>query len=532
VPRPLPLLLLCLTVRLAACAAADRAEEAPLAPSSLSAPAARDDAPFVRTDRGIVTGKVGWGDVRAYLGIPYAAPPTGALRWRPPADVAPWTGARDATRFGSACTQLDGDELRRKSAEDCLTINVWAPRGGAPDKPVLVFIPGGAFVEGSAGFPLYDGARLAERTGSVVATIDYRVGALGFLALPALAREVGRDAAPSFGLLDQQAALRWVQRNVRAFGGDPSRVTIFGESAGAWSVCAHMTMPGSRGLFARAIMESGACADPLYFGAREAEAQGAALATALGCGADDLACLRGKSAEAVVRALPSKRGMVVPPGVWWGPVIDGTDLPEVPLVAIRAGRAADVPLLLGWNRDEGVLHTARLDDVTAGDVASFVRDSFGDAAAFAVALRYRRPTPKDALTDVITDGAFACESRRAARALAARGAPVFLYELTHALDHPRAHPLGATHSVELWFVFGNTDGGIGLSDDEVPLSHVVMDAWGRFARSGDPSGGGLAWPRYSTERDELLVLDTKPAVQAGVKAEACDFWDHFERVPR
>jgi para-nitrobenzyl esterase len=404
------------------------------------------------------------------------------------------------------------------------------PTEGAAGKPVLVWIPGGAFVEGSGGYKLYDGARLAARENAVVVTMNYRVGAFGFLSHRELAREVRRDASPSFGLLDQQAALRWVRRNAAAFGGDLHQVTIFGESAGAWSVCAHLAMPGSRGLFARAIMESGACADPLYFGPREAEMQGDVLAAALGC--PDLACMRSKDAAAVAHALPVKRGFVLKPGVWWGPVVDGTEVPAVPLEVLRAGRGANVPLVVGWNEVEGVAHTMRFAEVTAAERDGFVRDGFGEVAVSPVAERYARPSFKQSLTDIVTDGAFACEARRVARVLASQGVPVYQYEFAHALESPKLHALGATHSIELWFVFGTEEAGIGLTGAEQPLSHTIMDAWGRFARTGDPAGPGLTWPRYLAATDELAVLDTTPSVAAHVKSSECDFWDGFKRPIR
>ena len=498
----------------------------PPSSGSPASPIREDRALVVSTDRGPLAGKVLDGGVRAFLGVPFAAPPVGALRWRPPAEAPPWTAPRDATTVGPACPQLTTPSYARTD-EDCLTLNVWTPSGGAKEKPVLVWIPGGGFVEGSGGYRLYDGARLAAREDAVVATMSYRVGALGFMAHPELARELGRTASPSYGLLDQRAALTWIQRNVRAFGGDPTRVTIFGESAGAFSVCAHLAMPASRGLFARAIMESGACADPLYFGPREAEAQGRKFAEALGC--TDMACLRAKSVDAVLRALPLKHGNILPPGVWWGPVVDGSELPTVPLHALRAGGGAKVPLIVGWNRDEGALHTIGFPNVTREERDAFVRDAFGDAAVAPVAERYARVSFKESLSSVITEGGFVCESRRAARALAAHGAPVYLYELTHTLESPRFHPLGATHQVDLWFVFGNEEAGIALAPSELPLSHTIMDAWGRFARTGDPNGPGLSWPRYTAERDELVLLDSAPTVASNSKSEICAFWDRFER---
>jgi para-nitrobenzyl esterase len=483
---------------------------------------------IVVTDSGPLVGTTVEAGIRAFLGIPYAAPPTGDRRWRPPAPPAPWTTPRAAIHVGPACPQLTAPPYATTN-EDCLSLNVWMPPGGSPRKPVFVWIPGGAFVEGSGGYHLYEGAHLAAREDAVVVTINYRVGALGFLSHAQLAREAGAQANPSFGLLDQQAALRWVQRNIAAFGGDPNLVTIFGQSAGAFSVCAHLAMPHSRGLFARAIMQSGACADPLYFGPREAEEQGAALARAVGC--DDLPCLRRAAADHILRALPFKKGYVFSPGVWWGPVVDGTVLPLVPLEALRRRQYAHVPLLLGWNRDEGTMHTLGATAVAREEQDSFVRDAFGPEAVGPVAARYHAADSKAAFDAMMVDGAFACEARRVAHVLAAQDQPVFLYEFTHALDSP-LHGLGATHSAELPLVFGTAEGVFRVSPREEWLSRLMMDAWGRFARTGDPSGQDLPWPRYTAENDTLAVLDLQPTVARGVKAEACDFWDTFERRVR
>jgi para-nitrobenzyl esterase len=483
------------------------------------------DPLVVTTDRGPIIGRAEPG-VRAFLGVPYAS----AARWKPPVAHEAWSRPRDATRPGPACAQPDVGGFHRDSAEDCLTVNVWVP-DGATKAPVMVWIHGGAFYLGSASDALYDGAKLARRTGAIVIAIEYRLGALGFLSTRELAAENGRAAAPAFGLLDQQAALAWVQRNAAAFGGDPANVTIFGESAGAWSVCSHLVMPGSRGLFARAIMQSGACSDALYFDPDAANAQGDELAAAVGCTGDDrLACLRATPIDTITHALPYKRGMLLHPGVWWGPIVDGVSLPRLPLVAMRAGEVAKVPLVIGWAQDEGTIHTMTYDQVSPDEFAGFVRDVLGEAAVATAVAHYTRGTPKDALTDVVTEGIFACNDRRVARVLAAQGVPVFEYEWTRALDDPKAHPLGATHSVDLWFVFGNRDGDIGLSDAEKPLSAIVMDAWGRFARAGDPSGPGLAWPRYDVARDELLVLDLAPRAAAHVKQDICDVWDRFDRT--
>ena len=484
------------------------------APPSPPSPA----PPEVATDHGRVIGRAE-GGVRAYLGIPFASAP----RWQPPGPVAAWSAARDATHRGVACAQPERG-FHRDNAEDCLNLNVWAPEGAAR-LPVLFWIHGGAFIEGSGGDDLYDGAALARRERAVVVTINYRLGPLGWGSSRALAREQGRDVLPAFGLLDQRAALRWVRANIAGFGGDPGNVTVFGESAGGWSTCAQLAMPQSRGLFARAIVMSGACGDALYFTPGQANAQGDQLAAAVGCTSGDVAaCLRGKSAAELASALPYRRGLLLLPGVWWGPIVDGVELPKVPLDALRAGEFARVPLMIGTARDEGTLHVAGYKAVAPDELAWFVRDVFGDAAAPRVLERYAdRPTPKQALGDVVTDGIFRCHARRAARAVSGFGVPVYLYEWTHTLDGPPfAHALGPTHGVDLFFLWGVTTEGVGPSAREQPLVELVQDAVGSFARTGDPGHG---WSRYTAATEAHFVFDLPPATGAHLDRETCDFWD-------
>ena len=485
-------------VLLAACAAPGAPRSSPLA---------------VTTDHGVVVGRARE-DVREFLGIPFATAP----RWLPPGPVEPWSTPRDATHYGLSCPQvLHG--YHRDTGEDCLNLNVWAPRG--EHLPVMLWIHGGAFIEGSGSDNLYIGTSLARREHAIVVTINYRLGPLGWGSHPALAAEQGKRVLPALGLLDQRAAMQWVQRNIAAFGGDPSRVTIFGASAGAWSVCAQLAMPGSRGLFARAIVMSGACADALVFSADKANAQGEQLAAAVGCnGANVAACLRGKSADELVAALPFRRGLLLLPGVWWGPIVDGTELPRVPLDAIRAGEFARVPLMLGTARDEGTLHVASYKEVTAEELAWFIGDVFGTRAVAPVVARYQRPTPKDALRDVVTDGIFTCNTRRAARLAAARGVPVYVYEWRHALDAPPfAHALGPTHGVDLFFLFDVIAEGIGPSPAERSVVETIEDRWGTFARGGEP------WPRYDAGGETYFAIDSVSSVGNHLRADVCDFWD-------
>jgi len=476
----------------------------------------------VATDRGVVVGRAKDG-ARAFLGIPFAAPPVGPLRWRPPAPVAAWSTPRDATHQRFACAQPE-EGFHRDTSEDCLTLDVWIPDGATAALPVLFWVHGGGFYQGSGGDDLYDGARLATRAHAIVVTTNYRLGALGFMSNRALAAEQGHPVLPALGLLDQRAAMQWVQRNIAAFGGDPARVMLFGESAGGWSTCAHLAMPGSRGLFSRAIVHSGACSDALYFTPETANAQGDALAAAVGCTDGDVAaCLRSKSADALVSALKYKRGLLLLPGVWWGPIVDGVELPRVPLAAIRAGDFARVPLIVGTAADEGKLHTMSYKEVSTDELTGFVHDVFGAAAVAPVLAHYARPTPKAALNDIVTEGIFACNARRVARLVAARGVPVYLFQWTHALDGPpNVHALGPTHGVDLFFVFDVTTEGIGPSARERPLVELIQDAWGAFAATGAPGHG---WPRYTAAGDQHFAFDVVPAVGAHLDAAVCDLWD-------
>ena len=477
-----------------------------------AAPVAPHGSPLeVKTDRGVVVGHAGDG-LREFLGIPYATAP----RWKPPGEVAAWSTPRDATKYAVACPQPEKG-YHRDTGEECLHLNIWAPPGD--HLPVFFWIHGGGFWQGGGSDDMYVGANLARRAHAIVVTINYRLGPLGFGSHPALAAEQGVKVLPAFGLLDQRAAMQWVQRNIAAFGGDPKNVTIAGESAGGWSVCAQLAMPGSRGLFARAIIMSGACSDALYFTPEKANAQGEQLAAAVGCtGADVAACLRSKSADELAAALPYRRGLLLQPGVWWGPIVDGRELPKLPLAAIRAGEAARVPLMMGIAKDEGALHVAFLEDVKPDELAWFVGDVFGERAIAPVVARYHRDTPKQSLSAVVSDGIFRCNARRVARAELAHSVPVYLYEFAHALDGPpQVHALGPTHGIDLFFLFGITAEGVGPGAREQPLVQLVQESWGKFAHGDAP------WP--PSEGSRYQILDVEPALATHLGGDVCDFWD-------
>ncbi|WP_438003094.1 carboxylesterase/lipase family protein [Sorangium sp. So ce321] len=492
----------------------------------------------IDTDKGPVEGEV-VGSTRAFLGIPYAAPPTGALRWKPPAPHEPWTEALKAVEVGPACAQLRVlmPGFEPSSSEDCLTVNVWAPeRPASQSLPVLVWIHGGSFTLGSGGEADYDGQVLSETAGAVVVTVNYRLGPLGYLALPELKSEdPDHPSTGGYGIEDQRAALEWVKANIGAFGGDPGNVTLFGESAGGISVCMHMVSPPSKGLFQRAIIESGPCDTALD--EATATAQGEAFVEALGCGdaPSVLECLRGKSAEEVITALPPSGDMLFG-GTQWYPVIDGWNLPDTPGKLLEEGSFEKVPTILGSNDDEATLFFA-----LAGGSPSIADDA--ELEAFAeqlapghgeeVVASYPSAThgsAQAAAFAAVGDALFVCPARRAARAIAKAGVATYLYHFTYAPEGSLLGDLGSFHSAEIRYVFGNPSLLLPqpLTQSELELSRVISGYWSRHAQNGDPNGGdAMEWPRYDADTDENIVLDLTISQQAGLRKEVCDMWDSF-----
>jgi para-nitrobenzyl esterase len=492
-----------------------------------SAPA---DPAVVQTAAGAVRGVVA-PDHRLFAGIPYAAPPIGPLRWQPPATAPAWQGIRDATRPGPRCVQDPGVdlELGRQTDEDCLTLNVWTPLTSDEHRPVMVWIHGGGFANGSAG--VYVANRLASRGNIVVVTINYRLGALGFLAHPALGPP---GAVGNYGLTDQQAALRWVRDNIEKFGGDPHKVTVAGESAGGTSVCDHLVAPDSVGLFRAAIVQSGPCQAQVALSA--AEKISLDYAAEVGCG-------QLESAAPCLRALPEDR-LRTP--VWYypiggnelsGPVTGTTALPVDPITGFTEKRAARVPMLIGSNHDEFTLFVAlqylRGHGYTAADYPHLLKETFGPNA---VAVQAHYPLNSYASVPLaysaaVTDGVFACEADRIADVLS-ETQPVYAYEFNDR-DAPAPDalrqlpfPVGASHSLELRYLFdiGNAPP---LNPAQRALADQMIDYWTRFVTSGSPQAPGQPdWPTFDAATGRVLSLqpDGSRVITTFGQEHQCAFW--------
>ncbi len=506
----------------------------------------------VETDQGAVVGREA--AVQTFFGIPYAAPPVGDLRWRAPQPPQPWRVPRDAGSFGNVCPQLalalfpapGVTPGQLQGDEDCLYLNVYAPRGtaGSGKLPVLVWIHGGSFTNGAGSF--YDGSVLAEKYGLMVVTLNYRLGALGFLALPRLDAEAPLGASGNYGLLDQQAALRWVRDNIAAFGGDPANVTVAGESAGALSVCDQLASPTAAGLFQKAIVQSGLCTSPgNAVTLAQAGARNQSYAARLGCSVADLACLRRVPVSALLATkVPGLRPLS---NLVWSPVYGGGALPLTLEDAFGRGRFNRVPVLLGTNHDEGRLFVSVASP--GGQPLSAVQYWGGvgllvgvDSAQRVLAQYPIRAygTPALALTTLFTDGVFSCPARNVAAALS-RFVPVHAYEFDDpqaatGLKVPAGLPgLGSFHGGSLVYAFGTPIPGVAdpamFSPAQRRLSDAFSTAWARFAGTGDPNPADGAqnrapWRPFEAARGNLEVF-TPAGSRESVNFSAehkCAFW--------
>lgn len=488
---------------------------------------------LVRTDAGWVRGET-TAEGRQFLGMPYAQPPVGGLRWKNPKPVEPWKGVRTARDFGNRCVQTaswDPGYEQPSHTEDCLDLNVYVPEG-AGRRPVMVWLHGGGLTAGAGEDIVPD--TFARRTGAVVVTVNYRLGAMGFLATAGLDGEARDGVSGNFGMLDQQAALRWVRSNIGRFGGDPGRVTIAGESAGGRSVCTQMASPTSKGLYRAGIVESGAYANCAARTHEPAVEAGAAFAKKVGCADLSLACLRGKSAAEILAAQA---------GFDWGPVAGGDFLPVQPFEAYAKGAASGVPVLNGANKDEGRMFAfAQFDaggtPLTAERYPTVVRDAWGADLGERVIKRYPLadyPSPTIAYGTAFGDYLMACPALRLNGALAPRG-PVYSYEFADRTSPPFASlreldtefDFGATHVNEVQYLFKHFGLETPLNAEQRELSRQMVQYWGSFIRGGVPRADGQpAMP----DRSEL-VLSLRTASGGGNSLSAivhqehqCDLWD-------
>ncbi|HWX54373.1 MAG TPA: carboxylesterase/lipase family protein [Verrucomicrobiae bacterium] len=482
----------------------------------------------IRVEQGLVSGTPGTHpDVRVYRGIPFAAPPVGELRWKAPQPPASWQGTREAKDFANACPQTpypSGSLYQSKlpsMSEDCLYLNVWtAAKSAAEHRPVMVWIHGGGFTRGSAASTAYDGEVLS-RKGVVVVTINYRLGVFGFLAHPELTAESGHHASGNYALLDQIAALQWVRKNIAAFGGDPDRVTIFGESAGSWAVNALMASPLAKGLFHRAIGESGASFSPMRTLA-ESEKAGEKFAAALGVTQDTLKALRAKSTDEILKAgdAPTVR-----------PAVDGWVLPQDIYTIFAQGKQNDVPLLIGNNADEGTSLAPQGASIKAAAYVDGVRQRYGSAADQFLKI-YPAGNDEEAVASFYSayrDQVFGWEMRTWARQQTRTGhSPAYVYYFSRRPPGPQSQKLRAFHAADVAYVFGTFFWSFPWEETDHKLSDSITSYWVNFATSGNPNGEGLPqWPAYGVQSDQVLELGDRIVTRSGVNKAGLDFFDGY-----
>ncbi|MCX6512823.1 MAG: carboxylesterase/lipase family protein [Actinobacteria bacterium] len=502
----------------------------------------------VKVSGGILEGSIQDG-VTAFLGVPYAAAPIGPLRWHAPQALEPWSGIRQALDFGAIAPQppmipgmaIPGDP--EDDSEDCLNLNIWTPACDGEQRPVMVFIHGGSFVTGTGASIIYRGDRLVRRGDVVVVTINYRLGALGFLAHRALRDADGQVG--NYGLMDQVAALEWVRENIAGFGGDPGNVTLFGESAGSIGIAALLGAPSARGLFQRAILESG----PVYVeGSAEAEEVGDEFCGLLGIHEPDRARLEQipagdlVTAVAEIQARPEKTDRIELPFI---PVVDGSFITEHPFEALAAGAMSGLELMIGTNKDEMTMFafadpkvtTMDRDGLIAWGERSMPELPAAELVAAYEAARSERGEPIDAPSLWMAIGAdrvFRWPSLQLATRHHQAGSPAFVYLFTQETP-VFGGILGSCHALELPFVFGtiadeNVARFAGGSPEADALSASMMDAWISFARTGNPSTDALGqWPAWTPEERETMVFGPSLGVQPNPRGEELAIF--AERLP-
>ena len=476
----------------------------------------------VEIETGKVRGVPVGDDVVAFKGIPYAAPPVGDLRWKPPQPATGWQEVRECNEFGPRAMQGRG----RGSAmdEDCLYLNVWTSKPQQSDEklPVMVWIHGGGLTGGSGHQPNYDGQHFA-RKGVVLVTINYRLGSLGFFAHPELSAESPHGSSGNYGILDQVAALKWVQQNIASFGGDPNRVTIFGESAGGTSVYLLAATPLAKGLFHRAILQSAWLDPPIFKHLKHDTYAGPALeetyaeraADVVGEDENAIARLRDLSADDVISKFPRMNRVAV----------DGWVLPDFPSKIFAEGKQNSIVAIAGTNRDEGTMFASRRPPATVEEYEENLRKRYDDQAD-AIIEFYGVDEPSEirpALIQQITDVWFAQPTREFARGMNSKRLDTWLYHFARV--SPMWKQLGAAHAAEIPFVFNTLppEKMVGVDKD---IADLMMNYWVQFAKTGNPNRDGLPdWPAFSTESDEHFEFGDSFSVGDGLRRDACDLLD-------
>jgi para-nitrobenzyl esterase len=500
---------------------------------------------FISTPAGDIQGQ-DLGTSCAFLGIPYAATPTGILRWKPPQPGAPWSPSiLFATAAPPNCASINAGTGLPSGAEDCLKLNIWVPKP-IPISPaaVMIWIHTGGFVSASANFPGHNGQKLAEQKGVIVVAPNYRLGPFGFLGHAELTNEdPGYHSSGNYGLLDQRAAMVWVKNNIAGFGGNPANITIGGQSAGAHSVSLHVVSPRSGGLFHRAVMESG-YASTRWETLEEAELQGNQFALALGCtnASQVLSCMRSKSRDEVLRALPAGRDEFVETPIRWSPIVDGLEIPDQPRFLYERGAFNRVPMLLGANRDEGWVFVDRSFPVaiSAAQYEAAIDVEFGPNAA-GILDRYRPQdfaTPKDGLAQLTGDVEYICEAIRVAELVARTQTPVYLYSFEYVITGFVSDRV--IHGLETNFVFGNdfvapNPGNHALNAADLVLSRSMSGYWTRFLSIADPNATAdnsvATWPNFQPPTPfgsaKYLILDSLIRESRSLRASQCDFLKPF-----
>jgi para-nitrobenzyl esterase len=505
--------------------------------------------PTVTIAEGALSGMAQEDGVSRFLGIPYAQPPLGDLRWRAPKAPTPWSGVREARQFGSSCPQTGDMFGPATSNEDCLTLNVYAPQGSAsPPRPVLVFVHGGGFWSGSGAY--YDASTMVRKTDAVVVTINYRLGVFGFLTTAGMATE---DKALNFGLQDQFMALAWVKRNIAAFGGDPGQVTLAGQSAGGASVCMALTSPKAAGLFQRGIMHSATCSmgtTPMS----KALARGNDIASKLNCpdGPNQMACLRAKSVPELLAAAQITSPTEAISNSFWPATVDGQTIPAATLSALASGNFQKLPVMLGTTQDEGKgligwgFHGAFGREVTQAEYDGAMKNFAGAFAGKIVTSIYtasKYGSVGRALSAAITDVAVACPTHTATTSLA-RHVPTYAFEFADKQtpqffqDPFMPEGWGAYHAGDLLYLFQKPVSGLdfpGLAPAQLALSDQMLRYWRNFMRTGNPNDGpaesGPNWPRYGLGGTPVQSLKPEGIATLNdgqyANAHKCALWSSY-----